>query len=71
MLPQAPAVVKYRHCEECYWLCEAEGIGEVDGWIGEDQRVDPAWTAAERVEESTDVLAGTLRPIPDDVPERS
>ena len=54
MLPRPPAVVKCRHCEACYWLSEAEEIGAVDRWSGENQRVDPAWTAAERVQEPTE-----------------
>ena len=39
MLPNPPAVVKCRHCEECYWLSEAEEIGSVDQWREESQQV--------------------------------
>jgi hypothetical protein len=47
--PRPPAVVKCRHCAECYWLADADEIGTVAPWDG--QPVDPAWRAAQEVEE--------------------
>src|SRR5262245_39857507 len=52
MLPRPPAVVKCRHCAECYWLSEAREVGSLDRWRG--GTVDPAWEAAELVAEPTE-----------------
>jgi hypothetical protein len=49
--PRPPAVVKCRHCAECYWLADAKEIGTVAPWRGEGRPVDPAWRAAPEVEE--------------------
>ena len=54
MLPRPPAVVKCRHCGECYWLAEAQELGTVDRWGGEGQQVNPAWAAVEEVQEPTE-----------------
>lgn len=54
MLPHPPAVVKCRHCGECYWLAEAEEVGTVDRWRDEGQQVNPGWATAEEVEEPTE-----------------
>jgi hypothetical protein len=54
MLPQPPAVVKCRHCGECYWLADAERIGRVPAWGRRSEGVDPAWAAAQSVEEPTE-----------------
>lgn len=51
MLPHPPAVVKCRHCGECYWLADAEEVGTVDPWGSEAQQVSPAWATAEEVQE--------------------
>ncbi len=51
MLPRPPAVVKCRHCVECYWLADAKEVGTVERWGGKGQQVDPAWTAAQEVQE--------------------
>jgi hypothetical protein len=55
MLPRPPAVVKCGGCGGCYWLADAEKIGELDLW-GESQLApdDPmappeSWLAAEYV----------------------
>jgi hypothetical protein len=50
-LPRPPAVVKCHHCAKCYWLADAEKIGTVDPWSNKEQRVDPAWAAAQEVQE--------------------
>jgi hypothetical protein len=54
MLPRPPAVVKCRHCGECYWLAGAEEVGTLDPWCGEDQQVNPSWATAEEVQEPTE-----------------
>jgi hypothetical protein len=54
MSPRPPAVVKCRHCAEYYWLAEAEEIGTVAGWGRKGQPVNPAWAAAQEVEEPTE-----------------
>lgn len=65
MLPQPPPVVKCRHCAACFWLVDAEPVGELDLWgadplepaTGWPAAVDhplsapPTWRAAEYVEE--------------------
>ena len=51
MLPHPPAVVKCRNCAECYWLAETKEVGTVEQWEGEDRQVDPAWAAAQEVQE--------------------
>lgn len=53
MLPRPPAVVKCLHCAKCYWLEDAEKIGEVGDWENSDQPVNPEWVNAEHVEEPT------------------
>jgi hypothetical protein len=53
MLPRPPAFVKCRHCPECYWLSDAKEVGELPLAVRIDQ-VDPAWLAAEDVEEPTE-----------------
>src|ERR1700710_3272861 len=54
MLPRPPAVVKCRHCGECYWLGDAEKAGTIDPWRGEAQQVNPSWATAEEVQEPTE-----------------
>jgi hypothetical protein len=54
MLPRPPAVVKCRHCGECYWLADAEKVGTFDPWRGEGQQVNPSWATAEEVQEPTE-----------------
>jgi len=54
MLPRPPAVVKCRHCGECYWLAEAKKVGTVEPWAGEGRQIDPAWTAAQEVQEPSE-----------------
>jgi hypothetical protein len=54
MPPCPPTVVKCRHCAECYWLAEAREVGTVALWSGEDRQADPAWAAAQEVEEPTE-----------------
>jgi hypothetical protein len=54
MLPRPPAVVKCRHCPECYWLKDAEEIGKLDCWGSEEEAVDPAWRNAKYVEEPSE-----------------
>jgi hypothetical protein len=54
MLPRPPAVVKCRHCQECYWLSEAEEVGVVDQWSEGGKQVDPAWATAAEVLEPTE-----------------
>lgn len=54
MMPRLPAVVKCHHCAECFWLADAKKVGTVQRWGGEDRQVDPAWTAAQVVQEPTE-----------------
>jgi hypothetical protein len=54
MLPRPPAVVKCRHCGECYWLADAKKAGTVDPWRGEAQQVNPSWATTEEVQEPTE-----------------
>ena len=54
MLPRPPAVVKCRHCQECYWLSEAEEVGLVDQWSEKGKQVNPTWAAADEVQEPTE-----------------
>lgn len=54
MLPHPPGVVKCRHCDECYWLADAEEVGTLDPWGGEGQQVNPSWAIAEEVQEPTE-----------------
>jgi hypothetical protein len=51
MMPRPPAVVKCRHCANCYWLADAAEIGRVWRWGKPAPQVDPAWIAAQEVEE--------------------
>jgi hypothetical protein len=55
MLPHPPAVVKCRHCAECYWLAEAEEIGTLERSHDKSQEVNPAWAEAQRVEEPSEM----------------
>ena len=52
MLPIPPAIVKCRHCGECYWLAEAKEVGTVTR--GEGQQIKPDWVDAEEVEQPTE-----------------
>jgi hypothetical protein len=54
MLPRPPAIVKCRHCAECYWLADANKVGSVQPWGAEGRKVNPAWTAAQEVEEPSE-----------------
>ena len=54
MLPVPPAVVKCRHCGEYYWLADAEEVGMVEQWNGEDHQIKPEWTSAKEVIEPTE-----------------
>ncbi len=54
MLPRPPAIVRCRHCAECYWLYDAKEIGTQEPWGREDDPVDPAWKNAEYIEEPTE-----------------
>jgi hypothetical protein len=47
MLPQPPAVVKCRHCGGCYWLADAERVGELDVWGADPLAPDEAWPLSE------------------------
>jgi hypothetical protein len=46
--------VKCGRCAKCYWLDDAEELGTRDVWATEPPPVDPAWDAAEFVEEPTE-----------------
>jgi hypothetical protein len=54
MLPRPPAVVKCRHCTECYWLADADEVGTIALWTGEGRHVPPAWAAAQEVQQPTE-----------------
>jgi hypothetical protein len=54
MLPRPPAVVKCHHCGDCFWLADAKEVGTVERWGDTGGRVDPAWTAAQVVQEPTE-----------------
>ena len=54
MLPLPPAVVKCQHCKMGYWLVDAEEVGTVDLWGEKNQKVNPEWAAAKKVEEPTE-----------------
>lgn len=54
MMPSPPAVVKCRHCEECYWLAEAEKVGTFYWWEDHDEDVNPDWLEAKEVQEPTE-----------------
>ena len=51
MLPKPPAVVKCRHCGECYWRGDAEEIGTIDRWQKEGQHVNSDMADAQEVVE--------------------
>src|SRR5713226_9216308 len=48
---QPPAVVRCRHCGECYWLADAEKIGTIGPLAEKGQQVNPAWSTTQEVEE--------------------
>lgn len=60
MLPRPPAVVKCASCGGCYWLADAEKIGELDAWgeeplAADDPMAPPeGWYAAEYVAEPSE-----------------
>lgn len=54
MLPRPPAVVKCRHCGECYWLAEAENVGTLGPPDSKGQEINPTWATADEVEEPTE-----------------
>jgi hypothetical protein len=54
MPPRPPAVVRCRHRAEYYWLAKGKKVGTVQLWGEEGQQVDPAWNAAQEVEEPTE-----------------
>jgi hypothetical protein len=54
MLPRPPAIVKCRHCAECYWLADAREVGTIEPWGSGEEIIDPAWTAAQEVEEPSE-----------------
>lgn len=54
MLPRPPAVVRCRHCAECYWLADAEKVGSLDPWNDEERPANPVWDAAQEVEAPTE-----------------
>jgi HEAT repeat protein len=49
--PRHPDVVKCRHCSGCYWLADAEEIGTVGPWRKKGPQGNPAWRAAQEVQE--------------------
>lgn len=55
MMPSPPAIVKCHHCEECYWLAEAEKVGTFNWWEDNDEQVNPDWLKAKAVQEPTEV----------------
>lgn len=54
MLPRPPVVVKCRHCTECYWLADAEEVGDVDLMDDEGKQVNSARDDVREVEEPTE-----------------
>lgn len=43
MLPQPPAVVRCGQCAQCYWLADAEKLGELDLWGADPLAPDAEW----------------------------
>lgn len=54
MMLRTQAVVKCHHCEEYYWLADAEEIGIHDPWDIEGPPVNPDWAEAESVSKLTE-----------------
>lgn len=50
MFPQAPAVVKCKHCKECYWLSEANKFSILNLF----RRLKAVWSHPEFVEEPSE-----------------
>jgi hypothetical protein len=51
MPPRLPAVVRCRHCPQCFWLSEARKVSTIPYGSRGDLQSDPAWAAAQEVEE--------------------
>jgi len=54
MLPRPPVVVKCRHCAECYWLSDAEEVGNADVMEGKWEEGGPALTDVGDIEEPSE-----------------
>ncbi|MBM4309614.1 MAG: hypothetical protein FJ119_01530 [Deltaproteobacteria bacterium] len=54
MLPHPPAVVKCRHCGECYWLDDAKEVGTVDWGPDGNEPTNTEWADAQMVKEPTE-----------------
>lgn len=71
MLPNDPVVARCRSCRECYWCDRATRVGTIERRFDGDPPIDPAWSAAEWVEEPTEpeyyrALDGGLAKTPAD-----